>query len=121
MAYLPVLLVVLGMERATAAPLLYAVAAGVLASVVPYAVDLLALRFVPAQFFGVFMSIHPVLAALVGLALLGQHLSLHEWIGIGVVVVTNAAAVSRRRDCCWPPGRRWPRVGRGGSSASRER
>ena len=77
--------------------MLYAIAAGVLASVVPYAVDLVALRFVPAQFFSVFMSIHPVLAALVGLALLGQHLALHEWLGIAVVVLTNAAAVSTRR------------------------
>jgi inner membrane transporter RhtA len=96
-AYLPVLLLVLGQDRAAGAPLLYAVAAGVLASVVPYAVDLVALRFVPAQFFAVFMSIHPVLAALVGLALLGQHLALHEWIGIAAVVLTNAVAVSGPR------------------------
>jgi inner membrane transporter RhtA len=68
----------------------------VLASVVPYAVDLVALRFVPAQFFAVFMSIHPVLAALVGLALLGEHLALHEWIGVAVVVLTNAVAVGGR-------------------------
>ena len=42
------------------------------------------------------MSVHPVLAALVGLALLGEYLALHEWVGIGVVVLTNAAAVSTR-------------------------
>jgi inner membrane transporter RhtA len=106
-AYLPVLLVVLGQDRAAGAPLRYAVAAGVLASVVPYAVDLVALRFVPARFFGVFMSIHPVLAALVGLALLGQHLALHEWIGIAVVVLANAAAVGGAR--------RAPRPQRGSS------
>ena len=53
----------------------YAVAAGVLASVVPYAADLVALRFVPARSFGVFMSVHPVLAALVGTVLLDQFLS----------------------------------------------
>ena len=104
-AYLPVLLVVLGQDRATAAPVLYAIAAGVLASVVPYAVDLVALRFVPSQFFSVFMSIHPVLAALVGLALLGQHLALHEWVGIAVVVLTNAAAVGTRAAPVPQPGR----------------
>ena len=42
------------------------------------------------------MSIHPVLAALVGLALLGEYLALHEWVGIAAVVLTNAAAVSMR-------------------------
>jgi inner membrane transporter RhtA len=75
----------------------YAVTAGVLASVVPYAADLTALRFVPPRFFGVFMSVHPVLAALVGTGVLDQFLLLHEWIGIVVVVLTNAVAVTVSR------------------------
>ena len=94
LAYLPVaaLLVVQGRLGWTA--LGYAAAAGVLASVVPYAADLVALRFVPARFFGMFMSVHPVLAALVGTVLLGQLLELHEWVGIGIVVLANVAAVA---------------------------
>jgi inner membrane transporter RhtA len=92
-AYLPVLLALGAAGRLATPALGYAVAAGVLASVVPYAADLVALRFVPARFFGVFMSVHPVLAALVGVVLLGQLLHLHEWLGIAVVVMTNAAAV----------------------------
>jgi inner membrane transporter RhtA len=93
-AYLPVLFGVAGAGRLTWAAAGYAVSAGVLASVVPYAADLVALRFVPARFFGVFMSVHPVLAALVGTALLGQVLDLHEWTGIAVVVLANAVAVA---------------------------
>jgi len=94
LAYLPVLAVVAAGGRLTGAATGYAVCAGVLASVVPYAADLIALRFVPARFFGVFMSVHPVLAALVGTVLLGQVLRLHEWAGIAVVVLANAAAVA---------------------------
>jgi inner membrane transporter RhtA len=94
LAYLPVLLLLVAQDRIPPAPLLYAVAAGVLASVVPYAADLIALRVVPARLFGMFMSVHPVLAALVGLVLLGQHLAPHEWTGIAVVVVANAVAVA---------------------------
>jgi inner membrane transporter RhtA len=94
LAYLPVLVLIAADGRLTPAALGYAVAAGVLASVVPYAADLIALRFVPARFFGVFMSVHPVLAALVGTVLLGQLLGAHEWIGIAVVVLANAAAVA---------------------------
>ncbi|UQU65629.1 hypothetical protein COUCH_04705 [Couchioplanes caeruleus] len=41
-------------------------------SAVPYAADLIALRTVPPRVFGTFMSVHPVPAALTGLALLGQ-------------------------------------------------
>jgi inner membrane transporter RhtA len=92
-AYLPVLVLLAIAGRLTPVAVGFAVAAGVLASVVPYAADLTALRYVPARFFGVFMSVHPVLAALVGMLLLEQFLLVHEWIGIAVVVLANAAAV----------------------------
>jgi inner membrane transporter RhtA len=36
------------------------------------------LRFVPQRFFGVFMSVHPVLAAIVGMVLLEQRLAAYE-------------------------------------------
>jgi inner membrane transporter RhtA len=72
----------------------YAIGAGVLSSVVPYAADQIALRRVPARFFGVVMSIHPVLAALAGLVILQQVLDLHEWTGILIVVTANVLAVA---------------------------
>ena len=71
-AYVPVLLPLVAQGRFTPAALGFAVVAGVLSSVVPYAADLTALRFVPARSSGVFMSVHPVLAALVGIALLAS-------------------------------------------------
>jgi inner membrane transporter RhtA len=80
--------------RLGALPLLYAVTAGVLSSVVPYAADLIALRRVPARFFGVFMSVNPVLAALAGLVFLRQQLGLHEWVGVAIVVSANACALT---------------------------
>jgi inner membrane transporter RhtA len=97
LAYLPVLILLVGDGRLAGAPLGYALAAGVLSSVVPYAADLTALRFVPPRFFGVFMSIHPVLAALVGTVLLSQALAANEWAGMAVVVLANAAAVATTR------------------------
>ncbi|WP_206340217.1 EamA family transporter [Blastococcus litoris] len=93
-AYLPVVVLLAVAGRFTWAALGFAVVAGLLSSVVPYAADLTALRFVPTRSFGVFMSVHPVLAALVGTVLLGQHLAAHEWSGIAVVVLTNALAVA---------------------------
>jgi inner membrane transporter RhtA len=102
LAYLPVLVAVAVAGRLTWAATGYAVSAGVLASVVPYAADLIALRFVPARFFGVFMSVHPVLAAIVGTALLGQVLGLHAWAGIAVVVLANAVAVTSSRPAALP-------------------
>ncbi|MFC5380735.1 EamA family transporter [Aquipuribacter nitratireducens] len=98
LAYLPLVAVLLADGRLAGEPLVLAVAAGVLSSVVPYAVDLTALRWVPARQFGVIMSCHPVLAALAGLVVLGQVLAVHEWVGIAVVVVANAVALRRAHD-----------------------
>jgi inner membrane transporter RhtA len=90
---LPVAVVLIAQGRMTGTGILYATGAGLLSSVVPYAADLIALRRVPARFFGVVMSIHPVLAALAGLVILGQALGLHEWLGIAIVVTANTLAV----------------------------
>ena len=51
----------------TAGALACAAAAGVLSSAIPFLLDLLALRRIPAGYFGIFMSVNPVLAALIGL------------------------------------------------------
>jgi inner membrane transporter RhtA len=59
---------------------LCAPAAGVLFSAVPFLSDLLALRPVPAYFLGIFMSVEPVFAALIGVAVLGQRLGPASWL-----------------------------------------
>ncbi|GAA2096941.1 EamA family transporter [Streptomyces albiaxialis] len=94
--YVPVGVAVLWLHRPTALALLCAVAAGVLSSAVPFLADLLALRRVPAPFFGVFMSVNPVFAALVGTAVLGEHLDPASWTAVAVVVTANAVAASAR-------------------------
>ena len=94
--YLPVL-VWLGLDgRLWGWPLLLALIAGVLSSAVPYAADLTALRHLATQFFGTFSSIQPVFAAMAGMVILGQWLSGHEWLGIAIIVVTNAVATRGR-------------------------
>ncbi|TCN42017.1 inner membrane transporter RhtA [Kribbella orskensis] len=92
LAYLPVGVFVLWHHPPTVAAIGYALAAGLLSSAVPFLVDLLALRTVPAQLFGVFMSVNPVLAALVGLLVLDQRLDHLDWFAITVIVAANAVA-----------------------------
>lgn len=91
--YLPIGITVLYLHPPTPTALLCALAAGILSSAVPFLSDLLALRRVPARFFGVFMSVNPVFAALVGLLVLGQHLDHLAWLAIAVIVAANAVAV----------------------------
>ncbi|WP_380169361.1 DMT family transporter [Jannaschia sp. R86511] len=94
--FVPVGVLVLLHHPPTPTALALAVTAGVLASAVPMVVDLFALRRVPARFFGLFMSVHPVLAALVGLVVLGERLAWLSWLAVGAVVAANALAVLLR-------------------------
>jgi threonine/homoserine efflux transporter RhtA len=67
-------------------------AIGILSSVIPYRLELEALRRMPMRLFGVWMSLEPAVAALIGLALLGQHLTVVEWLAIGCVMIACAGA-----------------------------
>jgi threonine/homoserine efflux transporter RhtA len=67
-------------------------AIGLLSSVIPYRLELEALRRIPAGLFGIWMSLEPVVAALVGLVLLGESLLAREWLAISLVVVACAGA-----------------------------
>jgi inner membrane transporter RhtA len=64
-------------------------------SVIPYSLDLEALRRLPARVFGVLMSLEPAVAALAGLIVLGQALGGIEWLAIALVVVASAGATAR--------------------------
>jgi len=63
-------------------------------SVIPYSLDLEALRRLPASLFGVLMSLEPAVAALAGLIVLGQHLGAREWGAIALVVIASAGATA---------------------------
>lgn len=97
LVFLPVGAWVLWHQPPTWAALGCAVAAGLLSSTVPFLGDLYALRRVPARFFGLFMSVHPVMAALAGLVVLGQHLAWPDWAAIAAVVAANAVSATTGR------------------------
>lgn len=71
-------------------------AVAVLSSMLPYTLELLALRTLPPATFAVLMSLEPAIAALAGFAVLGQRLTAVEWVGIGAVVLASAGAVRMR-------------------------
>ena len=65
-----------------------------LSSVLPYTVELEALRRLPERTFGVLLSLEPAVAALVGLIVLDQHLLGREIVAIALVVAASAGALS---------------------------
>ncbi|MER5644211.1 DMT family transporter [Streptosporangium sp. NPDC002524] len=72
--------------------LLIGLGVGLLSSVIPYSIELEALRRMPKRVFGILMSLEPAVAALVGLLVLGEVLQMREWAAIGCVVVASVGA-----------------------------
>jgi inner membrane transporter RhtA len=91
--YVPIGIWALASHPVTAAALGRAATAGLLCSAVPMVADTLALRRVPARFFGVFMSVNPVFAALTGLVVLGQSTGAAGWLAIAAIVTANTVSV----------------------------
>jgi inner membrane transporter RhtA len=68
---------------------------GILSSVIPYSCELVALRTLRPAVFGILMSLEPGVAALAGLAVLGETLGVLQWLALLCVV---AASVGATRD-----------------------
>lgn len=68
-------------------------AVAVLSSALPYTLEMRALRAMSAQLFGTLMSLEPAIAALAGLVLLHEHLSVLQWVGIAAVMLASAGAL----------------------------
>jgi inner membrane transporter RhtA len=64
-------------------------AVALLSSVLPYSLETEALRRLPANVFGVLMSLEPGVAALAGFAVLGQGLRARDVVAIALVVIAS--------------------------------
>ena len=72
--------------------MLIALGTAVLASVVPYTLELAAMRRAPRRVFGILLSLEPAVATLAGWALLGQRTSPAALAAITAVVLASAGA-----------------------------
>ncbi len=78
--------------------LLIGLGVGLLSSVIPYSLELEALRRVPARVFGILMSLEPAVAALVGLVVLGEILTGRQWVAIACVIIACAGATRSQKE-----------------------
>jgi inner membrane transporter RhtA len=67
-------------------------AVALLSSVIPYSLELEALRRMPPKVFGVLMSLEPAVAALVGLVVLDEILGVTQWLAVLMVVAASVGA-----------------------------
>lgn len=68
---------------------------GLLSSVIPYALEMIALRTMPARVFGILMSLEPGVAALVAAVLLSEWLTPLQLVAIACVTAASVGATRR--------------------------
>ena len=75
-----------------ALPLGFGVA--VFSSAFPYTLEMIALRKLSARTFGTLMSFEPAIAAIAGVIILREHLTMLQYLAIGAIIIASAGAVT---------------------------
>ncbi len=70
---------------------------GVMSSVIPYSLELISLRRLPPETFAILTCLSPVVAAVAGWLILGQHLAVTGYVAIVLVTVASIGAVRSAR------------------------
>ena len=91
--FLPLGIAESGTKLADPTTLALGAAVAILSSVLPYTLELLALRRLPAPTFAILMSLEPALAATAGFLILDQALTTTEAAAIALVVAASMGAV----------------------------
>jgi len=92
LALMPIALPVAGTALLEPEVLALGAAVGLLSSVVPYSLEMVALRTLPTSAFGILMSLEPAAAALAAVLLLHEHLGLLQWLAVACVVAASVGA-----------------------------
>jgi inner membrane transporter RhtA len=70
-----------------------------ISSAIPMSLEMMALKRLPKEAFGIMISMEPAVAALLAMGLLDEHLSANQWLAIGLIVsasVGTAVSAGRR-------------------------
>ncbi len=86
-----------GSDLWTTEHLLKGLGLAVLSSLLPYSLELLALRRLAAAVFGILLSLEPAVAAVAGLVVLDQRLDLVQVAGLALVVLASAIVMGLKR------------------------
>jgi inner membrane transporter RhtA len=70
------------------------IAVAILSSAVPYSLEMVALKRLPAHTFGILMSMEPAVAALSGLIFLSEKLSVFQWVALGLIILASAGSTT---------------------------
>jgi inner membrane transporter RhtA len=102
---LPVSIASGGFAHLTPARFAAGIGVALLSSAIPYSLEMIALKELPARTFGILMSLEPAVAALAGLVFLGEVLTPLQWLAVALVIAASAGStLSSRRPAPSPEG-----------------
>lgn len=90
----PIALFTGGLENLSINTFLLGLLVAVLSSALPFSLDLLALKNLPAKAFSILTSLQPAFGALSGLLFLGEHLTLLQYLSILCVVLASVGTTA---------------------------
>ena len=78
--------------------LLVGLAVAAVSSAIPISLEMMALKRLPKEAFGIMISMEPAVAALLALVLLGEVLTFNQWLAIGLIMSASmGTAITARR------------------------
>ena len=89
-----------GFTHLTAGRFTAGIGVALLSSAIPYTLEMIGLKAIPARTFGILMSLEPALAAFAGLIFLHEVLTPLQWLAVALVIAASAGSslTSRRAD-----------------------
>ncbi|MDQ2711173.1 MAG: DMT family transporter [Acidobacteriota bacterium] len=100
LAILPVTLGTHSLTHVNSKLLIAGLGVAILSSALPYSLEMIGLRAMPARTFGILMSVEPAIGALSGMVFLRERLSLQQWLAVLLVISASAGSTltTRKRD-----------------------
>jgi len=84
--------------------LLIGVGVAAISSAIPISLEMMALKRLPKEAFGIMISMEPAVAAVLAIGLLDEHLSNGQWLAIGCIVAASmGSALTARRQVAQAP------------------
>lgn len=78
--------------------LLAGLGVAIVSSAIPMSLEMMALKRLPSETFGIMVSLEPAVASLLAMVLLGEHLAGGQWLAIGFIVMASiGSTVTARR------------------------